>query len=99
FNGTLDLGDGDVLDAGDSLLGFVAKLDENGAPIWSRVFAPPGAETGSSVVEAVDVAPGGEVLAVGAFVGRIDFELIQVLATPGPDAASSTAAFAMQLGP
>jgi hypothetical protein len=99
FQGTLNLGDGLLLDAGDSVIGFVAKLDADGHPIWSRTFSPPGAAIGASIVSVVDVMPEGDVLVAGAFAGTIDFELTQVPSTPGADLDRSLAAFATRLGP
>lgn len=81
FAGTLDLGGGPLLSAGQDDV-FVAKLDAKGEHVWSRRFG----DAGDQTAEAVAIDAKGNVLVVGAFSGAIDFGGGQLASTAGTDA-------------
>jgi hypothetical protein len=74
---SLDLGSGPQPFAGGDGNGFVAKLDSSGALLWSHIYGWPGDATdayGSSVSgRGITVAASGDVVAMGVFMGPVDF--------------------------
>lgn len=68
FSGTIDFGGSSFVGAGTGDI-FLAKLDSNGAHMWSKRFGDADAQDGASV--AVDIA--GNVLLTGTFAGTVDF--------------------------
>jgi uncharacterized protein (AIM24 family) len=68
FTGTIDFGGVPLKSAGGSDL-FVAKLDANGNPLWSKSFGDMADQYGAGV--AVDSA--GNALVTGSFLGVVDF--------------------------
>jgi hypothetical protein len=68
FGGTIDFGKGGLTSAGGTDI-FVAKLDANGAALWSRSFGSVDNDVGLGV--AMDAA--GDVVVTGSFHGSVDF--------------------------
>ena len=66
-NGTIDLGAGPLVSAGMGDA-FIAKLDANGVPQWSKEFGDGGDQTGTGV--AVDAA--GNLIVTGSFETKLD---------------------------
>jgi hypothetical protein len=69
FERAVDFGGGPIMSTGP-VSGFVARLDNLGRHVWSRVF---GAQGSSAVVEAVALGSAGNVAVAGAFQGWTDF--------------------------
>ena len=80
FSGTLDIGGGPPLTSAGATDAFVAKLDANGTPVWSRRFGGQGSE----FVYAVAVDPTGNILLAGNFTGTVDFGSGSPLTSAGP---------------
>lgn len=78
IGGTVDFG-GDLLDVGDDVAGFVAKLDPAGVHLWSKKFG--GAPSAGGHGIAVDGAD--NVLVTGYFAGSVDFGNGALVAAPG----------------
>ncbi|MEZ4721395.1 MAG: SBBP repeat-containing protein [Flavobacteriales bacterium] len=73
FAGTTDFdpaGGGLSLTSAGSEDAFVAKLDQNGSPIWVRQFGSTSADRGYSI--AVDDS--GNVYSIGTYIGTVDFD-------------------------
>lgn len=68
FAGSMDFGGSLLLSAGTHDV-FLAKLDSNGAHVWSKSFGDIGEQNGRGVV----VDPVGNILVAGTFDGAIDF--------------------------
>ena len=68
FQGTADLGGGNLVSAGQSDI-FVAKYDASGAHQWSQGFGSPGFDEG----DAVAVDGSGNVVVTGNYQGTMDF--------------------------
>jgi hypothetical protein len=69
FQGTLDVGTGPMHSGGGFDL-FVMKLDPTGATLWSRSFPGP---QGNEWLNALAVAPAGNVVIGGTFERAVDF--------------------------
>ncbi|MCC6551596.1 MAG: hypothetical protein IT372_01070 [Polyangiaceae bacterium] len=67
FRTSIKIGPDTHTTAGDKNI-IVAKLDDNGTPIWSRSFG----DDADQEATAVAVDPVGDVLLTGGFLGRID---------------------------
>jgi len=68
FQGTVDFGGGPLESAGSNDV-FVAKLDKDGSPMWSKRFGNDKNQT----LESVAVGPAGEIAIAGGFEATIDF--------------------------
>ncbi|WP_437731601.1 hypothetical protein [Sorangium sp. So ce1335] len=88
FRGNLEIGD-DVHTATGAADAFVAKIDPNGSPIWSRSFGDSGEQGGASV--AADLL--GNSWVTGHFSGAVD------LGTGALSSRGAGDAFLVQIGP
>jgi hypothetical protein len=68
FYGTIDFG-GAPLTNVNGENGFIAKLDTNGSPVWSKSFHG----NGDQVMSGIAASSTGEVFATGRFFGSADF--------------------------
>jgi hypothetical protein len=68
FSGSVDFGGGPLVSAGSSDV-FIAELSADGEHRWSKRFGGPSDQQGVGVA----VAPSGDVIVVGWFLGSIDF--------------------------
>lgn len=70
FAGTLDMGGGELQSAGGLYDVFLAKLDPNGAHLWSHRFGDPNPQ--DLALKGLSVDATGDVLLFGSFTGTID---------------------------
>lgn len=68
FAGSIDLGGGELIGAGDWDM-FVAKFDANGYHLWSHAYG--GTSADNPVAVAID--PSGDVFVLGTFMRTVDF--------------------------
>jgi hypothetical protein len=68
FGGTVDFGGGPLTSAGGVDL-FIAKLDPNGAHLWSKTFG----DANDQIGRCVTTDGSGDVLVTGNFLGEVDF--------------------------
>jgi hypothetical protein len=80
FQGTADLGLGNVTSAG-SVDVFVIKLNSAGQPVWVKTYGGPASDSGTSIA-----ADGqGNAVLVGSFEGTVDLGLGNVTSVGGRD--------------
>jgi Beta-propeller repeat len=80
FSGTINFGGGTLMSAGGDDI-FLAKLDPNGAHVWSKRFG----DGGSQVGYAVSTDGAGNVVVTGAFSGTVDFGNGPLVSSGGDD--------------
>jgi hypothetical protein len=68
FMGTIDFGDGPLTSAGNTDI-VVAKMDPNGAHVWSKRFGDPFIQLGASIAPDAD----RNVVVTGSMQGTVDF--------------------------
>ncbi len=81
-SGTLDFGTGAPLVSAGMEDVFIAKLDTNGAPIWSKGFGDPTDQSAFSVA----VTPSGAIAVVGYMDGTVDFGGVSLTSAGNGDA-------------
>jgi hypothetical protein len=52
---------------------FIARLDDQGAPVWSRAFGDTNVDAAGDSVSGIALASGGEVIMIGNITATVDF--------------------------
>ena len=72
FTNTMSIGSSTFTSTG-KYNAFIARLDKQGTPIWSRAFGDTNVEAASDHVSGIALAPGGEIIMIGNVTGTVDF--------------------------
>lgn len=72
FPNSIDFG-GSTFTSTGKYNAFIARLDDQGAPVWSRAFGDTNVDAAGDSVSGIALTPGGEVIMIGNITATVDF--------------------------